>query len=243
VNTPGAGVSGTVDGIALRIGTPAYVSVAGPDLPKDARFRAAMNEGMTIVLLADTERLLAAFVLEDGLRPGAKELVADLKRRGKAVSLLTGDGTTAARRIAREIGIDAADVLAELDPAAKLAQIKRWQDGGAIVAMVGDGVNDAPVLAAATVSIAMSSAAAVSATSADMLLLAQDLQPISTTLDIARRTMAIIRQNLAWAVAYNLIAVPIAAAGWVTPWMAALGMSASSALVVANALRLTRQKV
>jgi Cu2+-exporting ATPase len=164
----------------------------------------------------------------------------ELRLRRAEITLLTGDQTAAAQHMARVLGIDR--VRAELSSGEKLGVVQQIQAEGAVVAVVGDGVNDAPILAAAPVSIAMGSAAAVSAAAADMLLLAQDLRPIAAVLDIARRATAIIRQNLAWAIGYNLLAVPAAAGGFVAPWMAALGMSASSALVVANALRLTRTK-
>jgi len=239
-NTPGSGIDGTVAGMALRVGTPAFIERNGAIALEAARIEELSHAGRSIVLLADRERALAAFVLEDSLRPGAAELVADLKQRGKEITLVTGDHAAAARHVAQRLGIE--QVLANLAPGDKLAQLQRLQADGAVVAMIGDGVNDAPVLAAAPVSIAMGSAAAVSAAAADMLLLAQDLRPIATALDIARRTATVIRQNLVWAIGYNLLAVPAAAAGYVSPWMAAIGMSASSALVVANALRLTRIK-
>src|SRR5581483_274882 len=173
--------------------------------------------GGTVVVLATPERLLAAFVLEDTLRPGAAELVAELNRRGKRVVLLTGDHAEAARHVADALGIE--DVHAGLKPADKLAHVQRLQAAGAVVAMVGDGVNDAPVLAAAQVSIAIGGGAYVSAASADMILLSPDLRRLAQALRIARRTLVVIRENLAWAAVYNVLAVPVAAAGLVTPWM------------------------
>ena len=240
VNTPGAGIQGNVNGVALRVGTPSFLTSSGVSVPDLAQFEAPGSKGGTVVLLANEKRALAAFVLADTLRPGAGELIADLQRRGKKVTVISGDHMGAAQHVAHALNI--AHVRAELSPGEKLAHLRDLQADGHVIAMIGDGVNDAPVLAAAPVSIAMGSAAAVAAASADMMLLAQDLRPIATALDIARRTTTIIRQNLAWAVAYNLLAVPAAAGGYITPWMAALGMSASSVLVVANALRLTRTK-
>ncbi|HEX9811299.1 MAG TPA: heavy metal translocating P-type ATPase [Burkholderiales bacterium] len=239
-NTPGGGIRGNVGGIALRIGTLAFIEGGGAPVPNAAHIEKLAGAGGTVVLLATEARVLAAFVLKDSLRPGAAELIADLRQRGNKITLVSGDRTAPAHHVARALGIE--HVRAELGPGEKLAYLERLQADGDVVAMIGDGVNDAPVLAAAPVSIAMGSAATVSAASADMLLLAQDLRPIATALAIARRTTTVIRQNLAWAIAYNLLAVPAAAAGLVTPWMAALGMSASSALVVANALRLTKVK-
>ncbi|MBI3507266.1 MAG: cadmium-translocating P-type ATPase, partial [Proteobacteria bacterium] len=239
VNTPGAGMRGVVDGRIFFLGTPAYIEeqtgrAADPGMLQELRRR-----GDTVVLLAGREALHAAFVLSDELRPGARELIAELKRQGKSVMLLTGDHETAARRVADGLGIE--DLAWDLRPGDKLERVRALQRQGAVVAMVGDGVNDAPVLAAAQVSIAMGGGTAVAAASADMILLSQKLPHLADGLAVARRTLAIIRQNLVWAVVYNLLAIPAAAAGYVTPWMAALGMSASSLLVVANALRLTRQ--
>ena len=127
-----------------------------------------------------------------------------------------------------------------MTPADKLQQVQALQQHGAVVVMVGDGINDAPVLAAADVSIAMRTAVHISQASADMLLLSNNLGALTDGILLARKTMAIIKQNLTWAVGYNLIALPAAALGFVAPWMAAIGMSSSSLLVVLNALRLTR---
>jgi len=240
VNTPGAGIRGTIGGTEYFLGTPAYVQEQTGLSASPAMLEELQRHGDTLVLLAGRTALHAAFLLNDELRPGARELISGLKRRGLRVSLLTGDHEKAARRVAGTLGID--EIAWSLKPADKLERIKTLQDQGAVVAMIGDGVNDAPVLAAAQVSIAMGGGAAVAAASADMILLSLKLGGLASGLAVAHRTVKIIRQNLAWALAYNLLAIPAAAAGYVTPWMAALGMSLSSLLVVSNALRLARRK-
>jgi Cu2+-exporting ATPase len=240
VNTPGGGIRGKIDGETWFLGTPAYLAEQ-TGLGIDAEtLRELRSQGDTVVLFAGQKKLHAAFVLGDELRPGARDLMADLRRQGIHVMLLTGDHETAARGVAEKLGID--DVAWELRPADKLERVKALQQGGAVVAMVGDGVNDAPVLAAAQVSIAMGGGTAVAAASADMILLSQQLPHLADGIAVARRTLNVIRQNLAWAVVYNLLAIPAAAAGYITPWLAALGMSASSLLVVANALRLAQRR-
>ena len=239
VNTPGAGLRGKIDGRIFFLGTPAYIKEQA-GLAADAdTLEQLRRAGDTVVVLAGEDSLHAAFVLSDELRPGARELIAELQHQGKTVMLLTGDHEKAARRVADALGIR--ELAWDLKPADKLERIKALQQQGAVVAMIGDGVNDAPVLAAAQVSIAMGGGTAVAAASADMILLSQKLPHLAEALGVARRTLGIIRQNLAWAVAYNLLAIPAAAAGYISPWMAALGMSASSLLVVANALRLSRR--
>ncbi|BAV34790.1 cation transporter [Sulfuricaulis limicola] len=238
VNTPGAGLRGTIDDRIFFLGTPAYIGEQTGRAVDPGVLELLRRQGDTVVLLAGQDDLLAAFVLNDELRPGARELIAELQRRGKTVMLLTGDHETAAHRVADALGIR--ELAWELKPADKLARIKALQRQGAVVAMIGDGVNDAPVLAAAQVSIAMGGGTAVAAASADMILLSQNLMHLADGLTVAHRTLGIIRQNLAWAVAYNLLTIPAAAAGYVSPWMAAIGMSLSSLLVVGNALRLTR---
>ncbi len=237
VNTPGAGIRGMVNNDFFFLGTPAYIAEQTGHIANSSLLEELRRQGDTLVLLAGRDKLHAAFLLNDELRPGARDLIAELKQQGMTVMLLTGDHEMAARRVAENLGID--ELAWDLQPGDKLDRIKALQHQGAVVAMVGDGVNDAPVLAAAQVSIAMGGGTAVAAAAADMILLSQQLSHLADGMAVARRTLGVIRQNLAWAVIYNLLAIPAAAAGYLTPWMAALGMSASSLLVVANALRLT----
>lgn len=240
INTPGAGLRGCVDDRPFFLGTPSYIEEQTGRAADPGMLQELQRRGDTVVLLAGPDDLYAAFVLSDELRPSARELIDELHRQGKSTMLLTGDHEMAARRVADALGIR--ELAWDMKPADKLARIKSLQQQGAVVAMIGDGVNDAPVLAAAQVSIAMGGGAAVAAASADMILLSQKLLHLTDGLTVARRTLDIIRQNLVWAVAYNLVAIPVAAAGYLSPWMAALGMSASSLLVVANALRLTHSR-
>jgi Cu2+-exporting ATPase len=236
LNLPGSGVEGVIDGRRYRLGRPQFAAELGGGAMPDAAL--LQRNGATTVALADESGWLALFVLGDTLRPDAAELVAGLTRRGKAVVLLSGDQEDAARQVARELGIQL--VRAAMTPQGKLDYVRELQCEGAVVAMVGDGVNDAPVLAAADVSIAMGGGTQVARASADMILLSEHLPHLLSGLDIAVRTQRIIRQNLAWAFAYNLLAIPLAALGYITPWMAGIGMSASSLLVVLNALRLVQ---
>jgi Cu2+-exporting ATPase len=238
-NTPGAGLSGTVHGERHVIGTAEFVQAQTGLTLAGATLAELRAHGGPLVLLASSKTVLAGFTFGDEPRPGAAHLIGELGRLGKQVRLLTGDHGEAARRVARALGI--ADVEHGLKPADKLERVRALQAQGAVVAMIGDGVNDAPVLAQADVSIAMGSAAHVSAASADMLLLSQDLRHLLDGLATAQRTLRIIRQNMAWAIGYNLVAVPVAAAGLISPWIAALGMSLSSLAVVVNALRLVRR--
>ena len=236
INTPGAGLSGDIDGRRYFLGNHLFVHEnTGIQLNATA-YEELHSNGNTVVLLSDDQNLLAAFTIGDELRVGAAELIAELKSQGKHVLLLTGDHAGAAQRISRALGIT--EVEADLKPQDKLARVHALSQQGAITAMLGDGVNDAAALAAAHVSIAMGGGAQIAASSADMILLSEQLPYLTEAVAIARKTLRVIRQNMVWAVGYNLIALPFAAAGWVAPWMAALGMSVSSLMVVANALRL-----
>jgi Cu2+-exporting ATPase len=231
---PGEGIEGEVQGALYRIGTREFVlglGGRGTELPESLQETVG-----TVVYLADNRGLLAGFVFEDQIRAGAAEAVVELQRLGIEVQLLSGDGERPVQHVAEELGIAKAE--ARLRPADKLARLQALQSSGAVVAMVGDGVNDAPVLAAAQVSLAMGSGTQLAAAAADMVLLSERLPHLAQAVMMARKTRTIIRQNLAWALLYNLLAVPLAASGWLVPWMAAIGMSASSLLVVLNALRL-----
>ncbi|MGB5604944.1 MAG: heavy metal translocating P-type ATPase [Gammaproteobacteria bacterium] len=237
VNQPGAGISGTVNGAAYSIGSPGFVAAACGSDAIAATIAQQQTPGICIVL-ADSQGVLAVFVLQDALRPDARATVLALQAAGHETLLMTGDSLQQARQVARAVGIEA--VHAGLQPQDKLARVQQLQRQGAVVAMVGDGINDAPVLAGADVSIAMHEAAHISHASADMILLSDRLGALADGMETARRMLRIIRQNLAWAISYNLVALPAAALGYVAPWMAAIGMSASSLVVVLNALRLTR---
>ena len=180
--------------------------------------------------------MLAWFALADTVRADAAHTVSVLKQLGIRIHLLSGDGEAVVAATAHALDIDTWQSNAL--PETKLAYVKNMQHQGRIVAMVGDGINDAPVLAAAQISIAMGEGAEVAQAAADMVMLGKRLSPLADGVCLARKTRRIIYQNLAWALGYNLIAIPAAALGHVTPWIAGIGMSASSLLVVLNALRL-----
>ena len=231
VNHPGQGVSGQIAGHAYRLGNARLVEAEMPDLSADD-----LPASATIVLLRDTERLLAAFVLDDKPRPQAAELIRELHAAGVAVSIFSGDAEPVVRHFAQAVGIS--QWRAGMSPEQKLAALEALQAQGQIVAMVGDGINDAPVLAKAQVSIAMGSGTQMARTTADVVLLSEHLLEIRHAMKTSRFGIRVIRQNFAWALIYNGIALPFAAAGLLAPWMAAIGMSVSSLVVVVNALRL-----
>jgi Cu2+-exporting ATPase len=237
ISEPGQGIEAVIDGQRYRIGRPAYaLAISNAALPAVAT--EWLESGDTVVLLADTQGPLALFRIGDQLRPEARKLVEDLRRGGRQVVLLTGDAPAVAARVAAELGID--DVRAGMTPAGKHAAVTELQSAGAIVAMVGDGVNDAPVLAQAQVSVAMGSGAQLARTQSDFVLLSENLGHLHKGLGRAGFALVVIRQNLWWSFAYNIVALPAAIAGYVTPWMAGIGMSLSSLLVVVNSLRIQR---
>ena len=236
---PGQGVEGLIDGRRYRIGRPDFaLALAGGGLPEAAGEWLA--SGDTVVVLGDEAGCLALFRIGDELRPEAARLVGQLHALGKRVVLLTGDAESVARRVADALGIS--DVRAAVTPQGKHDCVRSLQAAGAVVAMVGDGVNDAPVLAQAQVSVAMGGGAQLARTQSDFILLSENLDHLRQGLSRARRTLLIIRQNLWWSFAYNFVALPLAIAGHVTPWLAGIGMSASSLLVVLNSLRIQRQE-
>jgi Cu2+-exporting ATPase len=235
--TPGAGIEAFINGRRYAIGSPAFISAridpgGRPDYTETA------GDTATCVLLADENKVLASIFLSDCLRPDAFALTERLRRGGIRISLLSGDRPQTAKAIGALLKID--DAHGALGPKDKLARLQAMQNRGEVVAMAGDGINDAPVLAGADVSIAMGSGPRAAQASADLILLSDRLEDVAAGVTIARRTRRIVIQNLAWATGYNLLALPAAALGLVPPWLAALGMSLSSMVVVANGLRAGR---
>jgi Cu2+-exporting ATPase len=206
----------------LRAGSAAPESNAGADA--------------TTVWLVSQGRWLACFAVSDSLRWDAQQTVDRFRAQGKQVVLLSGDRQALADQVARQLGIDIA--LGDCLPERKLAYVQQLQAVGAVVAMVGDGINDAAVLSAADVSFAMGSGAALAQVHADTVLLHGQIGMVGETAAKAAATMRVIRQNLAWATVYNVVAIPAAAFGLLGPWLAGVGMAASSAIVIVNALRL-----
>ena len=230
----GAGLEGVVAGARYRIGTRAFVagalddSAAAADCGDDDR-----------IFLGDRHGILAAFCLADTVRDGGAPVAARLRADGFALEISSGDSEPAVARVAAHCGIER--FAARQTPRDKLARVRALGAAGEFVAMIGDGINDAPVLAGAGVSIAMGRGSALAHASADLVLVGDSLEALPEAFAIARRARAIIRQNLIWAAGYNLTAMPLAALGFVPPWLAAIGMSTSSILVVLNSLRLLRR--
>jgi Cu2+-exporting ATPase len=223
---PGFGVTGRVAGREYSLGSPRHVGESsGADTPQ-------------CVYLSDADGLLARIDLADTLRPHARDALASLQAAGAELRLVSGDEPGAVRAAARELGI--ARFHAAQTPDRKLDLVREWQSAGRIVAAVGDGINDAPLLARADVSIALVAGSKLAQASADIVFTGGDLRLLARLPEWAAATRRIVRQNLAWAAVYNFVAVGLAATGMLTPWMAAIGMSLSSIAVVANALRLNR---
>jgi Cu2+-exporting ATPase len=227
----GQGVEGHIDGMLFRLGSAAFVGelCAVP-------FFAKVDEDVTPVYLASSNGPLARFDLSDALRDDALAVVRQCQAEGKTVIVLSGDRAPVARHIAAQLGI--AQAFGDQLPEQKLAFVRHLQANGAVVAMVGDGMNDAAVMRTADVSFAMGGGAALAQLHADAVLMSGRLASLGEASSMATRALAVVRQNLAWATIYNLVAIPAAAMGMVNPWMSGVGMSLSSAVVVLNALRL-----
>ena len=224
-NFPGEGVEGRISGVRHRIGTARFCRALG----------ARPDRSPGGVFLASERGWLAGFELSDGLRPDAAALVADLRARGIEVHLASGDQPAAVAAVARELGI--ARWQGAMTPQMKHDYVAHLQDQGRVVAMVGDGLNDAPVLARADVSFAMAGGADAAQLHADIVVTGERLGAIPEAFAVSRRAMRLVRHGFAWALAYNALVLPLAALGLVGPWQAALGMGLSSVLVMLNASR------
>lgn len=228
------GVEGVIDGNVYRIGKPDFC------LPEDSPARPE-GTGQWLMLSKNHTALCWFRMMDDSLRQEACEVVSQLQNRGITVTLLSGDQTNVVATVAEQLNIN--HWQAQASPDDKLEFIRQQQQQGERVLMVGDGINDVPVLAGADISLAMGTASDLAKTSADAVLLSNDLSRLLDAWQLARKTRSVIRQNLAWSLLYNLSALPLAAAGLIAPWMAAIGMALSSLIVVGNALRLGgRQK-
>jgi len=234
----GGGLRACIDGVDHVIGNCEFIRAeTGAEIPPQWLDSIAAD-AFTAVILARSNEVMALFSFVDELRDDALDTVESLRRRGKSLRLMTGDGTATARQVAEHTAID--NWSAQMSPQAKMDAVQALQAQGAVVLMVGDGINDAPVLAAADVSIAMAGASSLAKVNADIVLLRDHLGAVVELFDTAKRTRRVIRQNMGWALLYNFGAITAAAMGLVAPWLAALGMSLSSLLVVINAMRLTR---
>jgi Cu+-exporting ATPase len=239
-NREGLGVEGIVDGHGVQVGRPSLMSEWSLKIPAalEDEKRAAGQQGRTAVLAAWDGEVRGLLVVADTVKPTSAEAVEALETLGLRPVLLTGDNEATARAVAAQVGID--EVIAEVLPADKADVVKRLQAEGRVVAMVGDGVNDAPALAQADLGLAIGTGTDVAIEASDLTLVSGDLRAAADAIRLSRRTLRTIKQNLGWAFGYNVAAIPIAAAGLLNPVLAGAAMAFSSVSVVANALRLRR---
>ncbi len=247
---PGRGMEGEIDGRSYLLGSLRWLQELGADLGAlAARAQALQQQGATVSALAERSAqgvvICALLAFGDAPKPGARAAIAALKARGLRTVMLSGDNRGAAEAMARQLGLDpdAGEVIAEVLPGDKAAHVRALQAGGHVVAMVGDGVNDAPALAAADVGLAMGNGTDVAMHAAGITLMRGDPLLVVAALDISRRTVRKIRENLFWAFAYNVAGIPLAALGYLSPVVAGAAMALSSVSVMTNALLLKRWRM
>ncbi len=248
-STTGRGAEASVDGTRVRVGSEAFVQEAGLDTSAwQPALAAAGDAARTAVLVAVGDRVVALFEIADPVKTHAREAVARLERLGLDVVMLTGDQARTAEAVAREAGVSR--VVAGVLPSGKVDEVKKLQAGGAVVAMVGDGVNDAPALAQANVGIALATGTDIAVDASDLTLMRGDVRGVADAIALSRRTMRTMRQNLFWAFVYNVIGIPVAAGVLypafgilLSPVLASAAMAFSSVSVVTNSLRLHRARL
>ncbi len=231
---PGQGLQAGQGESMLRLGSAAFCGLDESELVRTGR---AVSDS-PCAYLCDASGWVATFVLDEGVREEAVAVLGGLRALGLRLRLLSGDKVEAVARVARQLNIS--DTVAQASPEHKLAEVLALQSGGAKIAMVGDGLNDGPVLARADCSFALGHGAPLAQAQSDFVVQGGQLAELVGVIALSRKTMAIVRQNLAWAAIYNAVAVPLALGGWMPPWLAGLGMAASSLLVIGNAMRLAR---
>lgn len=239
---PGHGIRAVVEGHSVLVGTRRLMKQQQVDIgDADTRMSQLETEGKTAMLAAVDGQFAGLVAVADTIKETSREAVARLKNMGIEVIMITGDNERTAQAIAKQAGID--HVLAEVLPEGKAEEVKKLQEQGKKVAMVGDGINDAPALAMADIGMAIGTGTDVAMEAADVTLMKGDLNSIPDAIYMSRKTMANIRQNFVWALGYNSLGIPIAAFGLLAPWVAGAAMALSSVSVVLNALRLQRMKV
>jgi Cu+-exporting ATPase len=240
----GAGVQAIVSNSLARLGSLRWLRELGVNLSPGERFIHEWSEqGGTIVGLASDKSLQGLFAVKDTVKPGAAQVVEQLRRQGLKIYLLTGDNALTAASLAKEVGITPESVFAEVRPEQKAEFVKKIQQQGEKVAFVGDGINDAPALEQADLGIAVSRASDIAREAADIILLKSEIEAVPEALGLARATLRTIKQNLFWAFFYNAVAVPLAATGFMSPILCAAAMGLSDSIVIGNALRLRRWRL
>ncbi len=242
-NTEGRGVAGVVDGHAVAVGRRTWLAQEWAQPAPAELVRVAEDaqaQGRTPAWVGWDGGVRGVLVVSDAVKPTSAEAVAELRRLGLCPMLLTGDNARAARAVAAQVGIDPDDVVADVLPSAKVDVVRRLQEQGRVVAMVGDGVNDAAALAQADLGLAMGTGTDVAIEASDLTLVRGDLRAAADAIRLARRTLGTIKGNLFWAFAYNVAALPVAAMGLLNPMLAGAAMALSSVFVVTNSLRLRR---
>jgi len=239
-SSSGLGVQAVVEGHGVLVGRPSFLAEWSVSMPPELAERAErlQDQGATVVAVASDGQALGLISVSDTVKESSAEAIVELKRLGLTPVLLTGDNERAARAVAGQLGIER--VLAGVLPDGKAAEIRRLQSEGEVVAMVGDGVNDAPALAAADLGLSIGTGTDVAIEASDLTLASGDLRAAADAIRLARRTLATIKGNLFWAFAYNVAAIPLAVAGLLNPIVAAAAMSFSSVFVLTNSLRLRR---